>query len=160
MNNLLTAPLSLVRKLQEKSWHLAVAESCTGGMIGAAVTAQPGSSAYFTGGIISYSNEIKESLLDVPHHILERHGAVSRETAEAMARGVKKRIPAHCSIAVTGIAGPSGGTPGKPVGLVYIAVSVNERTEVFKYHFEGDRASVRQRTVEVAFEKLEKMIDG
>ena len=107
--------------LSQRGWTLAVAESCTGGLLGHRITNVSGSSAYFEGGIISYSNEAKEAVLAVPREILIEHGAVSRETALAMARGARRVLGTDLAVSVTGIAGPGGATAEKPVGLAYIA---------------------------------------
>src|SRR5688500_16656339 len=112
---------SVVDKLTELGQTLAVAESCTGGRLSAAITGVPGSSAVFLGGIVSYSNDVKEALLDVKEETLRLHGAVSPETAREMAAGVKTRLGSDYGIGITGIAGPDGGTSDKPVGLVYVA---------------------------------------
>lgn len=144
--------------LREHKQTLAVAESCTGGLIGAAITALPGSSEYFKGGIIAYSNEVKTSLLKVSSEVLKTHGAVSRECAEAMARGVKQLMNVDCAIAVTGIAGPGGGTFAKPVGLIYICINSGDIFEVVECRFAGDRESIRQETVEMAIGRLLKLV--
>jgi nicotinamide-nucleotide amidase len=102
-----------------RGWKLATAESCTGGLVAARLTDVPGASDVFVGGIVSYANEVKEQQLGVPAQVLERHGAVSVETAEAMAEGVRSRLEADVAVAVTGVAGPGGGTPEKPVGRIY-----------------------------------------
>jgi PncC family amidohydrolase len=119
--------VALARDLQEacldRRLTVAVAESCTGGLIAAAITEVPGSSGYFLGGVVSYSNAAKEALLDVPRPLLESHGAVSREVAVAMAAGVRARFGADLAVSVTGVAGPDGGTVQKPVGLVYIGAA-------------------------------------
>ncbi|MBC7223794.1 MAG: CinA family protein [Anaerolineae bacterium] len=118
---------------------LAVAESCTGGLVMDLVTDTPGSSTYFLGGIVAYHNAVKKRLLGVRPETLAEHGAVSEPTAREMARGVRARLGADVGIAVTGIAGPTGGTPGKPVGLVYVAVS-SPWGEVCERHlWSGDR---------------------
>lgn len=122
---------------------LAVAESCTGGSLGGRITARPGSSAYFRGGVISYSDDVKEQLLGVSGADLRRCGAVSAEVAAAMAAGARVRCGARYGLAVTGIAGPGGATPEKPVGLVYIACSGPYDTSVVRERFPGDRAEVR-----------------
>jgi nicotinamide-nucleotide amidase len=109
--------------LKQRGLTLAVAESCTGGLVSHRITNVPGSSAYYQGSITSYSNEVKERTLHVKHDTLERHGAVSEQAAREMARGVRDALHADIGLAVTGIAGPDGGTPEKPVGLVYIALA-------------------------------------
>jgi PncC family amidohydrolase len=133
-----------------KNWKLAVAESCTGGLIGARLTSVPGSSAYFLGGIIAYSNDLKEILLNVPAELLESEGAVSGPVVESMALGVLAATGADCGISVTGVAGPDGGTEEKPVGTVWVGVAVPSGTTSRIYHFDGNREEVREQTVEAA----------
>jgi len=111
------------KMLEAKKLSLSTAESCTGGGIAALMTSVPGSSEYFKGGIVAYSNEVKMSLLDVAAETLKKHGAVSRETVTEMAKGAMKRLKTDCAIATSGIAGPGGGTPEKPVGTIWIAVA-------------------------------------
>lgn len=123
-------PEAVGRLLKEKGLKLAVAESCTGGMIGEMLTTVPGSSDYFEGGIISYSNELKIKVLGVPAEIIDKHGAVSEECARAMAEGVRVVTGAQVGLSVTGIAGPAGGTPDKPVGTIWIACSTDSGVEV------------------------------
>ncbi len=118
---------------------VATAESCTGGLVAARITAVSGSSAYFYGGIVSYSNDAKHRLLGVPDLMLERYGAVSVDVALAMARGVRRRIGTDIGIATTGIAGPTGATPTKPVGLVYIALAAEGVERCRRYFWQGDR---------------------
>jgi PncC family amidohydrolase len=133
----------------ERGLTVAVAESCTGGLIAAAITEVPGSSGYFLGGVVSYSNAAKEAFLDVPHALIEAHGAVSREVAVAMAIGARARFGADLAVSVTGVAGPDGGTPDKPVGLVYIGVA-NAETHAVRHkqlqpdHAVRERAAVRE----------------
>jgi len=136
----------------QKGWKLAVAESCTGGLIGARLTSVPGSSAYFSGGVIAYSNELKMGLLGVPMGLLESEGAVSGLVVEAMAMGVVGTAMADCSIAVTGVAGPDGGTPEKPVGTVWIGIALPTGTTSRMYRFNGNREEVREQTVTTALE--------
>jgi PncC family amidohydrolase len=135
---------------------IAVAESCTGGMIGAAISDVPGSSAWFKGGIIAYSNEIKEKVLGVSPELLKLKGAVSREVSIAMAQGGAKVCAASCCIAVSGIAGPDGGSAEKPVGLVWIGICLKDKVQSYKYNFAGDRERVRKEATKAG---LEKMID-
>ncbi len=136
--------LVLLRVLRERSLTLGVAESCTGGLLGAELCAVPGASSVFMGGVIAYDNRIKCSLLGVPESLLAQSGAVSAACAEAMARGALCALGVQCSIAVTGIAGPDGGTPEKPVGLVYIGTCVGDDCRVRECRFRGDRAAVRE----------------
>lgn len=138
---------TLGKLLLAKKLTLSTAESCTGGLIGAALTSIPGSSQWFRGGIIAYDNRIKISLLEVPEGILEKYGAVSEEVVLAMAEGAAKKLNTDCSIAVSGIAGPDGGTEEKPVGLVFIGIYCNGKVEVFKNIFPGTRQDVRKQAV-------------
>ena len=144
--------------LRGNGLSLAVAESCTGGLIGGALTEQPGSSDYFQGGIISYSNDVKRKMLGVAREVLETHGAVSRQTARLMAEGVRRLLEADIGLSVTGIAGPGGGTAEKPVGLVYIACADAARSEVKEHHFMGDRDSVRTWTVRKGLEMAREFL--
>lgn len=133
----------------------ATAESCTGGLIGGAITAVPGSSEFYKGGIVSYSNEAKISLLGVRPETIAGHGAVSEECAGEMAAGACRALDAGCAVAVTGIAGPGGGTAEKPVGLVFIAsVRRGRAPTVTRNVFPGGREEVRRRTVETALAQL------
>ena len=129
---------------------LVTAESLTGGGIGSALTSVPGSSAVYKGGVISYTNEIKEKLLGVSRDSLEKHGAVSREVAGAMVSGVRKLMHADVAVSVTGLAGPDGDDFGHPVGTVYIGYEDDQRLLVRRFNFDGDRNSVRLQTIEAA----------
>ncbi len=133
---------------------LSVAESCTGGMLGAAMTSIPGSSEYFRGGIIAYSNEIKHEILRVPTDTLTQFGAVSEQTVEFMLRGVARLFSSRCAAATSGIAGPGGGTEKKPVGLVYYGTLVGEKIRVERQIFSGDRTSVRDQATEATLSQL------
>ena len=144
--------------LEQRSLTLAVAESCTGGRLGDAITDVPGSSTYFLGGVISYSNEAKFSLLGVDRSTLESMGAVSEEVALMMADGVRKRLGASIGVGITGIAGPTGATPAKPVGLVYIAVSSSERSFSARSVFAGSRSEVKAQAVLKALEMLSELL--
>ena len=119
----------LVAQLKRTGRTLATAESCTGGLIAHMLTALPGVSPYYPGGVVSYANQAKVELLGVPPALLEAHGAVSPEVAEAMAEGVRQRLGADLGLSVTGIAGPTGGTPAKPVGLVYLGLATADRVQ-------------------------------
>lgn len=141
-------------RLQARGWTIATAESCTGGLIGHLLTEIAGSSAYYIGGVVAYSNEIKRDQLGVSQTTLDNVGAVSEETARAMAEGVRARFRTHVGVATTGIAGPGGGTATKPVGLVYVAVVTPDRTETQRFVFHGDRSSVKQQTASAAFHLL------
>lgn len=137
---------------------LAVAESCTGGMICSRLTDTPGSSDYLLGGVVSYSNSLKEEYLGVPSSVLESHGAVSREVAEAMAVGIRERSNADIGLAVTGIAGPSGGSEAKPVGTVYIAIATDEESWVSKFQFAGNRTQVREHSAQSGLDLVRKYL--
>ena len=138
--------------LQDKT--LVTAESCTGGGIGAALTAVPGSSNVYKGGIICYSNWVKEHVLGVPFELLERYGAVSAPVAEAMALGARKRMESDVAVSVTGLAGPGGDDYGHPVGTVYIGCSTERSLVVREFHFSGDRNSVREQAVKEALKLI------
>lgn len=125
--------------LRQDGLTVSVAESCTGGLIGDLITNIPGSSEYFLGGVIAYANSAKEDLLGVAHEILEQAGAVSEETAVEMARGVRRALGADIGISVTGIAGPSGATANKPVGLVWIGLSSIDVEKAYRFLFMGSR---------------------
>lgn len=144
---------------RRRGWKLATAESCTGGGIGERLTAIPGSSDVYLGGVVAYHNDVKAGLLDVPAALIEQHGAVSEPVAEAMVRGVTRRLGADLGISVTGIAGPGGGTPEKPVGLVYIGTVVRERVSVLRAVMIGDRAEIRARAAQVAINRLRLMME-
>jgi nicotinamide-nucleotide amidase len=148
--------------LVERRSTVAVAESCTGGLLGAALTEVPGSSAWFVGGILSYANDVKERALEVALPDLAQHGAVSRPVAVAMARGVARTMRTRWGVSTTGIAGPDGGTAEKPVGTVWICVHDEEslRDDVRCFRFTGDRETVRDRTVKVALQMLRLNIIG
>lgn len=149
---------SLVEKLSarltQNGMMMAAAESCTGGMIAAAMTDRAGSSAVFERGFVTYSNQSKTELLGVPEEILKVYGAVSRETAQTMVQGALKNSRAQVVVAVTGIAGPSGGSAEKPVGLVYIGYGAAGKINVAEHRFTGDRAAIRQATAEAALVHL------
>jgi PncC family amidohydrolase len=133
---------------------LSVAESCTGGRLASRITDVPGASSYFLGGIVAYQNAAKVRLLDVPADTLIRHGAVSAETAEAMATGCRGRFSSDLSVGITGIAGPEGGSDDKPVGLVYIAVAGVNALRIERFLFSGDRGTVQQNAVETALQMI------
>jgi nicotinamide-nucleotide amidase len=147
---------SLLDACRGRGWHIATAESCTGGLVAAALTAVAGSSDVVERAFITYSNEAKSELLGVPAEIIATYGAVSAETAAAMARGAIARAPVDLAVSVTGVAGPSGATPTKPVGLILFGLARRDgpcRTE--RHVFSGDRSAVRQAALEVALTLLE-----
>jgi PncC family amidohydrolase len=140
--------------LRNADQKLAVAESCTGGLIGGAITSVPGSSDVFEGGVIAYTNAIKRKELHVSGATLDKYGAVSEPVARQMVDGLCASFEVPVGISVSGIAGPSGGTEEKPVGLVYAGIRVDEQVDVIENVFEGDRATVRERTVRTVLEEL------
>jgi PncC family amidohydrolase len=140
---------------------LSTAESCTGGLIAHVITEIPGSSAYFLGGIVSYSDAVKASELGVPAEMLERHGAVSAQVAGAMASGARARLHAHLAVAVTGIAGPAGGSAAKPVGLTYVAVADEAGLDVRRFTWHGDRTANKLSSARAALALLlERLGEG
>ena len=144
----------IAEALTARGWLVAIAESCTGGLIGHLLTEQPGSSAYFAGGVISYSNAVKQQALGVREETLRVHGAVSAECALEMARGVRAALGAHVGLSATGIAGPGGGTVSKPVGLVYIGLS-SPLGEIAERHFwPHDRSGNKWATADAALSLL------
>jgi nicotinamide-nucleotide amidase len=146
------------RLLRDRGLTLAVAESCTGGLIGHRVTNVSGSSDYFLGGIVSYSNEAKMDLLRVPPEVLAAVGAVSADTARAMARGVREVFHADVGLSVTGIAGPTGGTPEKPVGTVYFGLATPSEEDVWHYLFRGGREEIKTLAAETALDRLRRAL--
>ncbi len=134
--------------------RMATAESCSGGLIAHRITNVPGSSSYFLGGVVTYSNEAKSDLLGVSVDDIDRFGAVSETVSRQMAQGARKCFDADWGVGVTGIAGPTGGTKEKPVGLVYIAVAGARETHVLCNHFTGPRESIKEQTAEKALELL------
>lgn len=152
---------TLVSVLAERRLWLATAESCTGGMIASKVTDVPGASTVFRQGYVTYANEAKTELLGVPTPLLAEHGAVSEAVARAMAEGALQRAGTDCAVAVTGIAGPGGGTPSKPVGTVYIAVACRDReTFAKRFQFVGERLGFKERTTRMALELVRRRILG
>lgn len=145
---------TVVQKALAEQKTIGCAESLTGGLIGTCITAVPGSSAVFKGGIISYVNSIKHECLQVPNEILEEHGAVSEQTASMMATGARESLKVDVAVAVTGIAGPTGAEPDKPVGTVWIGISSKDKTSAQRFLFKGNRFEVRTQTAAKAFELL------
>jgi nicotinamide-nucleotide amidase len=137
---------------------IAVAESCTGGLLGARLTEIPGSSSVFIGGVIAYSNAVKQDLLGVGTDTLERHGAVSEQVATEMAVGVRRRLGVDIGVSITGVAGPGGGTPEKPVGLVWMAVDMRGEVRTHGSRFIGDRAEIRFRATQAALDLVRRMV--
>jgi len=144
--------------LQMRNATLAVAESCTGGLLAERITSVPGSSRYFLGGAVVYSNNLKTELAGVPAEMIDRHGAVSREVAAALAEGIRYRCESTLGIGITGVAGPAGGTPEKPVGLVFHAVASDTGTEVVQRNFPGDRKRIRRFASTMALDMVRKKL--
>lgn len=151
---------SIGKALRAKGWALALAESCTGGLVGHRITNVPGASEYLLGAIVSYSNEAKERLLGVHPETLNQHGAVSRETALEMARGARRVLDADVGLSVTGIAGPDGGMPDKPVGLTWMAVCTLKGEWTEEHIWKGDRESNKAESAEAALALLLKVLEG
>jgi nicotinamide-nucleotide amidase len=157
----LAAAAALLEACHRDGLKLVTAESCTGGLIAGCLTAIPGSSNVFDRGFVVYSNRAKQELLGVPGRLLAAHGAVSEEVARAMAEGAVVRSIADIAVAVTGVAGPGGGTPEKPVGLVHIAAAGKGRPTLHeRREFDGDRATVRAQSVDAAFKLLMELVGG
>lgn len=146
------------RLLRARKLKLAVAESCTGGLLGQRITAEGGASEHFTGGFITYSNDAKTEMIGVRPETLQEHGAVSEETAREMALGAAARTGASAAIAITGVAGPGGGTPDKPVGLVWTAASLNGVVRTRRFVFPGDRAEIRERSAQFGLALMYEML--
>ena len=146
--------------LKDKGWTLALGESCTGGLIAHRITDVPGSSDYFLGGVMAYSNPVKERLLGVSSETLQAVGAVSEETAREMAQGASQSIGSDVGISVTCIAGPGGGTDEKPVGLTYIGASTPDGEWVERHVFQGDRKSIKESAANASLELLLKALGG
>jgi nicotinamide-nucleotide amidase len=137
---------------------LAVAESCTGGMLGERLTSVPGSSRYFLGGVVCYSDKLKTQLVDVPETLIKRKGAVSAEVAEALAKGVRRCVGAALGVSITGVAGPEGGTPDKPVGTVFIALADGRRVKSEKHRFLGNRVRIRWQSTQAALDMVRRKL--
>ncbi|MDQ2688879.1 MAG: CinA family protein [Chloroflexota bacterium] len=152
----------LGRALTKRGWQMATAESCTGGLVGHVITQVPKSSDHYLGGVVSYSNAVKQDLLDVPADLLERVGAVSAEVAEAMTTGAFERFPvARLAVAVTGIAGPDGGSAEKPVGLTYVAAALRDGPAVVERHtWPHDRDGNKRASALAALELAARLAAG
>jgi len=154
--------INLVNKLSDElkkhQVTIATAESCTGGLVAHTLTNVSGSSQYFDQGVISYSNKAKEDLLGVPEEVIKKFGAVSKEVAEAMAQGIRQRASVDYGVATTGIAGPTGGTKEKPVGLVYIAIATKNQIVTQRFLFSGDRLSNKESTCRALLELLYEIV--
>jgi nicotinamide-nucleotide amidase len=140
--------------LRARGLRLATAESCTGGLVAHLITEVAGSSDYFAGALVTYANDVKIALADVPPEILDEHGAVSAQVAQAMAEGTRARLAVDVAVAVTGIAGPDGGTPDKPVGLTYVAVTDRDGTDVRRHLWTEDRSGNKRLSAGAALDLL------
>ena len=157
--NIIDLAETLGRRLTTERRTIAVAESCTGGDLSHALSALPGASAFFLGGIIAYHNEVKVNLLDVPSATIAQHGAVSEQTAIAMASGCRTRFDSDIAVAITGIAGPSGGTREKPVGLVFLAAATRDHVRGRRLMLSGDRNAIRNDAAVAALSLVRSLLD-
>jgi nicotinamide-nucleotide amidase len=144
--------------LRAHRWRLATAESCTGGLVGQRITAVPGASDTYVGGVVAYADGVKRAWLDVPADVLTSHGAVSQQAVTAMAEGARRRFGVEAAVAVTGIAGPSGGTAEKPVGTVWLAASAGERRRAVGRRVPGDRDEIRRRSAQAVLDLLRRLL--
>jgi len=150
----MTLEEELGEKLRNRKLTIAVAESCTGGLLGSRVTDVPGSSEYFLGGVIAYQNEVKESLLHVPQDVIASHGAVSAQTVEAMASGCRELFKCDIAVSITGIAGPGGGSAEKPVGLVYVGLATASGMISRRFQWDRSRIQNKESSVRAAMEMI------
>lgn len=150
----LEAAAAALAALDERGWRVATAESCTGGLVSALLTAVPGSSRHVLGGIVAYTSDVKSALLGVAPGLMTSHGAVSEAVAMAMARGGRSRLGADVAVAVTGIAGPEGGSPDAPVGRVWIGIATADAARATRYDFAGDRDAVRHAAAVAALDAI------
>jgi PncC family amidohydrolase len=150
--------IKISKTLKRKKKTLAVAESCTGGLIASRITDISGSSRYFSGAVVAYSNDVKTSVLKVPPSLIKEYGAVSRQVAQSMAEGIKAELDSDVAVAVTGIAGPTGGSASKPVGTAYIAVVSDRRKKTKKVNFKGTRREIKQKFAEAVLKLIAENI--
>lgn len=158
-NELINLSSKVGKILQDRDLTIATAESCTSGLLSHILTGVSGSSGYFIGGVIAYSNRIKEQVLGVDSRTIIRNGAVSEETAREMAQGICQKFQADIGLSTTGIAGPTGGTPEKPVGLVWIGIRLMDKTHTYECHFKGDRGTVKSRTIQEVLTRLLEILE-
>jgi len=154
------ALLQLLQILRQRNLQLGVAESCTGGLLAAQITAIAGVSDIFRGGVVAYANSVKQNVLMVPESLLIQHGAVSEPVVIAMAKGVAKLVQVDCAIAISGVAGPSGGTPQKPVGMVCIAAVGPGFERGVTQHFQGDRKQIQTQSAVAGIALLLELLNG
>ena len=156
--------LELARRVgaacRDRGLRIATAESCTGGLVASVITEVPGSSDYFVGGFVTYSNDLKTGLVDVPADVLEAHGAVSAQVALAMADGARRRLAVDVAVAVTGVAGPDGGTAAKPVGLTYVAVADAVGDDVRRHVWDSDRTGNKRLSASAALDLVLARLSG
>ena len=150
---------ALSRKLSRLGYALACAESCTGGLVSHLLTNRPGSSAWFKGAVVAYSNDVKMKVLGVARDILDEHGAVSEQTVLAMAAGTRRLLETRAGLAISGIAGPDGGSPDKPVGTVWIAWDLAGQLTARRFLFAGQRLEIKAQSALAALEGLDKLLD-
>jgi len=150
----------VLERLRARAARLVVAESCTGGLVSGRITAIPGASTVFIGGVVAYDNVVKSGMLDVSPELLETHGAVSEPVVRAMAEGVQRQFAVEAALAITGIAGPTGGTAEKPVGTVWLAARYGFETTALKRMFPGDRGEIRARAAQAALDLLRRLLAG
>ncbi len=150
----------LYESLLERKLTLALAESCTGGLFSQVLTEIPGASEIFKGGVVAYDNSIKEKILQVDSETLKKHGSVSQEVVSIMAKNVRKIMEADVGGAITGIAGPSGGTKDKPIGMVWLGVEFRNETKTFLYHFQGDRIKIRHQAAQKLCELILECVNA
>jgi nicotinamide-nucleotide amidase len=148
----------VLNQLRTRPARLVVAESCTGGLLSGRITAVPGASSVFIGGVVAYDNVVKSGTLDVAPELLDRHGAVSEQVVRAMAEGVQRQFEVDAALAITGIAGPTGGTPEKPVGTVWLAARLGTEARTLQRILPGDRAEIRARAAQAALDVLRRLI--
>jgi len=160
MEDLLALAGECAELLVRRGWTLGLAESCTGGLVGHTITALSGSSAYFVGGIVSYADRIKRDALGVPDGLIRGCGAVSEPVARAMAHGARERLSVDVAVSVTGIAGPTGGTPGKPVGTVFVGIAAPNGSAVRHFCWDDDRAGNKRRSAAAALQLLRDALRG
>jgi len=144
----------LLALLRARHWSMGTAESCTGGLIASLMVELPGVSEVFKGAVVSYANEVKAGVLGVPEEVISDHGAVSAECVHSMLAGAVRALKVECAVAASGVAGPDGGTPEKPVGCVYIGAKTPERELVSRFQFGGDRGEIREKAAKKALEML------
>lgn len=156
--------LDLARRVaavcRERGVRLGTAESCTGGLVGHVITEVPGSSDYFAGALVTYANEIKVGLADVPEPVLAAHGAVSAQVAKAMADGARQRLAVDLAVAVTGVAGPDGGSEAKPVGLTYVAIADADGDDVRRFVWDSDRTGNKRLSAAAALQLIVDRLSG